>query len=268
MRRCHGYGYLEEAVYMKALMKVRGLSVGFDGNILVSNLEFDIESGDLIALVGRNGAGKTTLSKVLLGLIEPLSGTMEIHIDEQWVHATPENLRHLVYYTFQNPDNQIVGTIVEDDVAFGAENSCIERLKMLDRVKSSIKQVGLEGYEKINPYFLSGGQKQRLAVAGALCVGSKLIIMDEPTAMLDPEGRKDVWSLIKELRSHGVAILLITHDPNEIKECESYLCLLGQGEWIYSKEYKELYKDENFSRLSLREHESVFIDRIGVKRVG
>lgn len=210
------------------MLRVSNLSKGFEGTALFHNLSFDFLPGKITGLLGRNGAGKSTLGKILLGLIEPDEGRVA-SIDPATEEPDEMDLREQVYYIFQNPDDQIVGTLVRDDVAFGCENRSVPREEIISRVNSALERTGLLDFEKINPVMLSGGQKQRLAIAGALAVEARYLILDEPTAMLDPDGRREVLKLLKELAAEGIGILLITHLPDEVLCCDRLLLLKNKG---------------------------------------
>jgi len=207
------------------LLRVRNLSKSYAQRKIFERVSFDLVPGRLLGLLGYNGSGKTTLSRLLLGLEAPDEGCLLKVEQGHELELSPVELREQVYYVFQNPDDQIVGTIVEDDVAFGGENRAYPREELIQKVEFALKRTGLTGLEKMNPMMLSGGQKQRLAVAGALSVGAKYLVLDEPTAMLDPTARKEVLELIKELLSQGLGILLITHLPSEMLLCDQLLVL-------------------------------------------
>ena len=182
----------------------------------IDGLSIDIEKGDFVAILGHNGSGKSTLGKLLNAQIKPSSGDITIDgisvldEDSEW------EIRKKCSMVFQNPDNQMVATTVEDEVAFGPENLQIQHPELRERVDSALEQVGMIKYKKRSPSNLSGGQKQRVSIAGVIAMMSDYIIFDEPTAMLDPQGRKDVIDLIKSLnKDYGKTIIYVTHYMEE-----------------------------------------------------
>lgn len=181
----------------------------------LSNISLSVKRGDFVALIGRNGSGKSTLAKLLSGILTPESG--KIFIDGMDT-LNPDNLleiRKACAMVFQNPDNQIVTTVVEEDVAFALENMGVPSFEIRSRVDEALAAVGMSAYAKAAPHLLSGGQKQRIAIAGVLAMRPKCIVFDEPTAMLDPQGRADVMHTIANLNFAGITIVLITHHMSE-----------------------------------------------------
>jgi energy-coupling factor transport system ATP-binding protein len=198
------------------IIEIRDLYYSYDNKTLVINkLSLDIYKQEWVCILGHNGSGKSTLSKLIIGLLAPLKGTIDVDgkiLSEETVY----DIRRDISIVFQNPDNQFVGTTVIDDIAFGMENQQISREEMKRRIDQTIKQVKMEEFLLQEPHMLSGGQKQRVAIAGALALNSKVLIFDESTSMLDPQGREDIVSLIKQLKSEGdKTIISITHDLNE-----------------------------------------------------
>lgn len=186
----------------------------------VKGVSLEIERGSFTAIIGHNGSGKSTLAKLLSGILEPTSGSVLVkRADGRLLECnTPENnfeVRKTVGMVFQNPDNQLVASIVEDDVAFAPENLGIAPTEIRKRVDECLEMVGLSEYAGHDTHKLSGGQKQRVAVAGILAMRPECIIFDEATAMLDPRGRADIMSVIKKLKAQGVTVVLITHYMNE-----------------------------------------------------
>lgn len=181
----------------------------------VEGLSFSIKQGEWIALVGHNGSGKSTIAKLMNGLLFPQSGivnTMEQTMSEESLWE----IRSQMGMVFQNPDNQFVGATVQDDVAFALENNGVPHAEMVQRVHESLRQVKMEDYLNHEPHHLSGGQKQRVAIAGALALRPRLLILDEATSMLDPQGRMEVIETIRELReATGLTVISITHDLEE-----------------------------------------------------
>ena len=187
----------------------------------VKDLSLYINEGEFIAILGHNGSGKSTIAKLSNGLLIPESGDVIVN----GMHTKNEdddiNIKQTVGVVFQNPDNQIVATIVEEHVAFGPENLGVEPSEIRRRVDDSLKIVGMYNYRKHEPHKLSGGQKQRVAIAGIIAMEPRCIILDEPTAMLDPEGRRDVMKAIKRLnRELGITVVFITHYMEEAVEAD------------------------------------------------
>lgn len=181
----------------------------------VEGLSFSIEQGEWIALVGHNGSGKSTIAKLMNGLLFPQSGTVTT-MEQKMSEESLWEIRSQMGMVFQNPDNQFVGATVQDDVAFALENNGVPHAEMVQRVHESLRQVKMEDYLNHEPHHLSGGQKQRVAIAGALALRPRLLILDEATSMLDPQGRMEVIETIRELRKEtGLTVISITHDLEE-----------------------------------------------------
>ncbi|WEV56315.1 energy-coupling factor ABC transporter ATP-binding protein [Ligilactobacillus acidipiscis] len=181
----------------------------------LSHIDLHVNEGEWLAIIGHNGSGKSTLAKAIDGLIEPEAG--EIFIDgEKLTDKSLWNIRKKIGMVFQNPDNQFVGADVEGDVAFGLENQGIAREEMHARVKKALEVVDMQNFAKHEPVRLSGGQKQRVAIAGVLALRPKIVIFDESTSMLDPEGRLQIISLIRQMNQiEGFTVISITHDIDE-----------------------------------------------------
>ncbi|WPK13231.1 energy-coupling factor ABC transporter ATP-binding protein [Lysinibacillus louembei] len=181
----------------------------------VQNVSFSVQQGEWIAIVGHNGSGKSTMAKLMNGLLFPAEGEVRVLRDP----LTEENLwdiRSQVGMVFQNPDNQFVGATVQDDVAFSLENNGVAYEEMVTRVKDALKQVKMDQFLNHEPHHLSGGQKQRVAIAGALAIYPKVLILDEATSMLDPQGRDEVLGTVQALREKiGLTVISITHDLEE-----------------------------------------------------
>ena len=186
-----------------------------DARKAVQGVTFAVNEGEWIAIVGHNGSGKSTLAKLLSGLLFPQEGEVRIMHDV----LTEENLwdlRSQIGMVFQNPDNQFVGATVQDDVAFSLENNGVPYEEMVKRVHESLQQVKMDGFLNHEPHHLSGGQKQRVAIAGALAMYPRILILDEATSMLDPQGREEVLQIVQALREKiGLTVLSITHDLEE-----------------------------------------------------
>ena len=179
----------------------------------LSSVSFDIERGEFIAILGHNGSGKSTLAKHLNGLLTPGEGAVLIEGMDTRDGEQIWNIRRIAGMVFQNPDNQIIGQIVEEDVAFGPENLGVPPQEIAERVQEALARVGMTEKRRFSPNKLSGGQKQRVSIAGVLAMRPKILILDEPTAMLDPEGRREVLEAVHSLnRRERITVILITHD--------------------------------------------------------
>ncbi len=187
----------------------------------LDQVDLDIQAGEFIAVLGHNGSGKSTLAKHINAILAPSEGTLWVDGKDVSEDANIWEVRQSAGMVFQNPDNQIVASVVEEDVGFGPENIGIATDEIWTRVVDSLKSVGMLKYQKHSPNKLSGGQKQRVAIAGVVAMQPKCIVLDEPTAMLDPVGRADVLRTVHELnRTKGVTILLITHYMEEVVEAD------------------------------------------------
>ena len=212
-------------------------------NTVLDGISLDIPSGQFVAILGPNGSGKSTLAKHLNVLLLPNEGT--VWIDGKDTHAKERlwEIRSQVGMVFQNPDNQIIGTSVEEDVAFGPENKNIEPEKIRKIVETVLRKVKLWDRRKASPSILSGGQKQRLATADALAGLPACLVLDEPTAMLDPDSRKEVINIVKELnRKEGMTIILITHHTDEVVDADR-IVLMKDGKIIGDDIPKKIFAD-------------------------
>ena len=184
--------------------------------LAVDNVSLSIEKGSFVAILGHNGSGKSTLAKLTNAINIPESGTITVNGMDTADENFTDEIRKTVGMVFQNPDNQIVATIVEDDVAFGPENLGVEPSEIRRRVDEALKAVNMYDFRNSEPHKLSGGQKQRVAIAGVIAMQTECIVLDEPTAMLDPNGRKEVLSTIRKLnREMGITVVLVTHFMDE-----------------------------------------------------
>lgn len=212
---------------------------------VLDDVTLDISPGQMVAVLGPNGSGKSTLAKHLNVLLLPDEGTVWIDGKDTKDVKALWNIRSTVGMVFQNPDNQIVGTSVEEDVAFGPENKNLPSKVIQEKVADSLRAVGLLHKRKSSPFRLSGGQKQRVAIAGALAGTPKCIVLDEPTAMLDPAARKEVISVINKLNKEAnITIILITHHTDEVVGADKII-LMDQGHIIREGTPKELFADIN-----------------------
>lgn len=202
---------------------------GVDENPAVTvfeDLNFQVEEGDFVAVLGTNGCGKSTLAKHFNSILLPTGGKMYVSGIDTSDPDRIMNVRRTVGMVFQNPDNQIVANVVEEDVAFGPENLGIASPEIRHRVDKALKQVGMYEYREHAPHLLSGGQKQRIAIAGVIAIAPKCIVLDEPTAMLDPRGRQDVMDTIKRLNQEkGITIVMITHHMDEAAQAKRVVVL-------------------------------------------
>ncbi|MBO0600825.1 energy-coupling factor ABC transporter ATP-binding protein [Sporosarcina sp. E16_3] len=205
---------------MKEILSMDNVSYSYDSEDevakkAVDGVSFTVQEDEWIAIVGHNGSGKSTLAKLMIGLLFPEEGNVNVFIEK----LTEDNIweiRSQMGFVFQNPDNQFVGSTVQDDVAFALENSGVPFEEMVTRVNDALAQVKMSDFLDQEPHHLSGGQKQRVAIAGALALHPKLLIMDEATSMLDPQGRNEVIHLVEELkRKTGLTVISITHDLEE-----------------------------------------------------
>ncbi len=192
-----------------------------EGKTILDNINLNIEKGSFVAVLGRNGSGKSTLAKHFNAVLLPTKGKVFVGGMDTSDEKNLFDIRRSVGMVFQNPDNQIVATTVEEDVAFGLENIGVPHDEMVVRVNKALKDVGMYEYRKSQPHLLSGGQKQRVAIAGIIAMKPECIVFDEPTAMLDPKGRKEVLSTIKDLnKNHAMTIVLITHYMEEAAKAD------------------------------------------------
>ncbi|HJC09456.1 MAG TPA: energy-coupling factor transporter ATPase [Candidatus Blautia merdigallinarum] len=207
----------------------------------VENVDLDIQPGQFISILGHNGSGKSTLAKHMNALLIPSEGT--IWVDGMDTSMEPElwKIRQKAGMVFQNPDNQIIGTVVEEDVGFGPENLGIPTEGIWSRVNKSLEAVGMTAFRHRSPNKLSGGQKQRVAIAGVMAMQPKCIIMDEPTAMLDPNGRKEVLEAVHELnRQEGITVILITHYMEEVIDSDRVF-VMDQGHVVMQGTPREIF---------------------------
>lgn len=218
------------------LIKLQGVSFKYpnteleENNFAVNNVSFEIERGEFVAILGHNGSGKSTTAKLINLILLADSGKIFVDgkdvTDESLTDDDVFEVRKKVGMVFQNPDNQIVATVVEEDVAFGPENLGLPPKEIRKRVDEALEIVNMKEYARHAPHKLSGGQKQRIAIAGTIAMKPDCIIFDESTAMLDPQGRKEVMSTIKRLnREEGMTILLITHYMNEAVEADKVIVM-------------------------------------------
>lgn len=207
----------------------------------VQTVSLEIEPGEFLAIVGHNGSGKSTLSKLLNGLLLPTAGRVVVEGLETTDTPRINELRQIIGMVFQNPDNQLIGTTVEDDVAFGPESIGLERRLIHQRVEHALQMLGITAIRHEAPHLLSGGQKQRVAIAGVIAMRPRYIVLDEPTALLDPAGRVEVLNAVTRLcREEGIGIILITHFMDEIVPADRVLVMEG-GRVVLSGTPREIF---------------------------
>ncbi len=209
-------------------------------NTVISDLSLEIKRGEFVAILGHNGSGKSTLAKMFNAINLPESGDILINGMNTKDEANLFDIRKTVGMVFQNPDNQIVATIVEEDVAFALENIGVEPSEIRLKVDEALNTVGMYKYREHAPHKLSGGQKQRIAIAGVLAMNPECIVMDEPTAMLDPIGRREIMKTVKQLNSMGVTIILITHYMEEAAQAGRVI-VMDNGKIILDNEPKKVF---------------------------
>ncbi len=199
------------------MLSIKNVSFTYDsGTPALSDVSLEIKDGEFVCIVGHNGSGKSTLAKLFNGLLLPSSGTVEVNGMDTADDEKTLDIRRLVGMVFQNPDNQIVTTVVREDVAFGPENLGIPTDEMIIRVDEALKAVGMESYAESAPHMLSGGQKQRIAIAGMLAMEPEILVLDEATAMLDPMGRADIIRIVRDLnREKHITVIMITQYMEE-----------------------------------------------------
>jgi energy-coupling factor transport system ATP-binding protein len=196
------------------------------------DVSFEIERGSMVAVLGANGSGKSTLARLMNGLLRPSSGTVEVDGIDTSAPRSEIDVRSKVAMVFQNPDDQIVATSVEDDIAFGPENLGLDRAAIRRRVDAALGDTGLAGLERREPHLLSGGQRQRLAIAGALAMQPDFLVLDEPTSMIDEKGRREVTAVLQRVRERGQAVVLVTHDLSDAMRADSVM-VLSHGEMVF-----------------------------------
>ncbi|KEQ43791.1 energy-coupling factor transporter ATP-binding protein EcfA1 [Streptococcus mitis] len=238
---------------MKSIIDVKNLSFRYKESqeyYDVKDITFHVKRGEWLSIVGHNGSGKSTTIRLIDGLLEAESG--EIVIDGQ--RLTEENvwnIRRQIGMVFQNPDNQFVGATVEDDVAFGLENQGLSRQEMKKRVEEALDLVGMLDFKKREPARLSGGQKQRVAIAGVVALRPAILILDEATSMLDPEGRRELIETVKEIRKdYDMTVISITHDLEEVAMSDRVL-VMKKGEIESTSSPRELFSRNDLDQIGL-----------------
>ena len=216
----------------------------------LDHVDLDVKEGQFIAVLGHNGSGKSTFAKHVNALLAPTEGTLWVDGKDVSKEENILDVRQTAGMVFQNPDNQIIASVVEEDVGFGPENIGVPTEDIWTRVADSLKSVGMLKYRKHSPNKLSGGQKQRVAIAGVMAMEPKCIVLDEPTAMLDPNGRKEVLRAVKELnQKKGITIILITHYMEEVVDAD-YVYVMDHGEVVMKGTPREIFSQVG----TLKEH--------------
>ena len=240
---------------MKNIIEVHNLKYKYDNDIeeyILNDVTFHVKHGEWLSIVGHNGSGKSTTIRLIDGLLEAESGEIIILGDQ----LTPENVwekRRHIGMVFQNPDNQFVGATVEDDVAFGLENQGMDHETMVNRVNEALEIVGMQDFKNREPARLSGGQKQRVAIAGIVALRPDIIILDEATSMLDPEGRLDLIQTVKRIKDENqMTVISITHDLDEVALSDRVL-VMKKGKVESSSTARELFSRSDLQELGLDE---------------
>ncbi|MDD2620263.1 MAG: energy-coupling factor transporter ATPase [Syntrophomonadaceae bacterium] len=211
-----------------------------EGQFALKRISLDIKEKEILGVIGRNASGKSTLARLLNGIIIPVNGQVEVDGLDSAVPENIELIRQKVALLQSEPDNQLVSNIVEEDVAFGPENLGLESNEIRKRVDTALQMVSMEDYAKYPPYLLSGGQKQRVCIAGMLAMQPKYMILDEPTTMLDPQGKKDVRRTLAKLKQEqSLSIIVISHDFDELLQTDR-LVIIDQGEIILEGNSRDL----------------------------
>ena len=212
-----------------------------DDTFAVNGVTLTIREGEFVAILGRNGSGKSTLAKLINALLEPVSGRVTVFGMDTLDEKNTFEIRKNAGMVFQNPDNQTVASIVEDDVAFGPENIGVPREEIGKRIDFALNAVGMEKFRHATPSRLSGGQKQRIAIAGVLAILPKIIILDESTAMLDPKGRREVMDVVRRLnKEQGMTVILITHFMDEALQADRAI-VMHRGEVVMDGAPEEIF---------------------------
>lgn len=243
-------GVLEQETVM-GIVEAKNLTFEYirrdeEGNVegittAVDNVNIDIKAGDFVTVLGHNGSGKSTFAKHLNALVMPTEGTVYVDGMDTKDSGNTLSIRQTAGMVFQNPDNQIVGTLVDEEVGFGPENIGVPTEEIWERVEKSLKAVGMYQFRSASPNKLSGGQKQRVAIAGIVAMKPKCIVLDEPTAMLDPLGRKEVLNVLHELnRKENVTIILITHYMEEVIDAD-YVYVMDGGKLVMDGTPRQIF---------------------------
>jgi energy-coupling factor transport system ATP-binding protein len=227
--------------------------VGKESIPALNDISFTIQEGEFLAILGPNGSGKSTLARHLNGLLQPREGKVKVDGLSTLDDKSIWQIREKVTLVFQNPDNQIIGTLVEEDIAFGPENLGLPQSEIRKRVEEALSAVGITAYAKREPHFLSGGEKQLVAIAGALALKPKYLVLDEPTSMLDPAERSRLLAVLKSInRRHKISIILITHEALEAVLADRILVLYQGRIALEGTPYEILTNEQKLSNLGVR----------------
>ena len=234
---------------MSAYIEFKNVTFGYqneDGVVtenVIENFDLSVEKGSFVAVLGHNGCGKSTLAKLCNGIEVPVSGKVIVDSLDTSAEEKLLDIRRRVGIVFQNPDNQIVATVVEDDVAFGPENLGVDPKEIRRRVDEALKNVGMYEFRLFEPHKLSGGQKQRVAIAGIIAMKPQCIVLDEPTAMLDPRGRREVMKTVRRLnRDFGITVIFITHYMDEAAKADRVV-VMDDGKIILDGAPKKVFSN-------------------------
>ncbi len=238
---------MDNIITIENLIFSYGHEEGGDDKPALRGVNLEIERGSFTAIIGKNGSGKSTLAKNLNGLLVPTEGTVYVNGYDTKDGDHIWDVRQTAGMVFQNPDNQLVSSVVEDDVAFGPENLGIEPAEMRRRIDKALKDVNMGQFRKKAPHLLSGGQKQRIAIAGVVAMKPQCIIFDEPTAMLDPKGRKEIMAIIDELHQEGITVILITHFMEEAVRADRVI-IMHEGQVLLDGTPEKVFEEEALIR--------------------
>ena len=230
---------------MKAI-EIENLSFKYqeDSKLVIKDLSLSVDKGEFLCVLGENGSGKSTLSRLINGLLQPTSGVVKVFGLDTADKKNVYEIRKRVGMVFQNPDNQMVATIVEDDIAFGPENIGVPPSEIGERIDFALDSVDMQKYRHSAGQKLSGGQKQRIAIAGALALMGEILILDESTSMLDPLGRSEVMKVVKSLNEKGITVIAITHYMDEVVNA-SKVAVLHEGELCMYGTPTEIFKEQS-----------------------
>lgn len=234
----------------ESIISVRNISFSYENSgssgrsaDILKNISLEIKKGEFVAVLGHNGSGKSTLARHFNGILTPVSGNVLVSGMDTGDEERIFDIRQKVGMVFQNPDNQIVSAVVEEDVAFGLENLGIPPYEIRSRVDEALKSVNMYEYREHSPSMLSGGQKQRIAIAGIIAMRPECIVLDEPTAMLDPAGRRDVINTIRKLnREHGITVVLITHYMDEAADADRVV-VMDKGKIVLDDSPEQVFSE-------------------------
>ena len=222
---------------------VEGITKAVDG------VNLDIKQGDFVAILGHNGSGKSTLAKHMNAILYPSEGSVWVDGKDTQQEENIWDIRQTAGMVFQNPDNQIIGQIVEEDVGFGPENMGVETKEIWERVNESLKAVGMYEFRKFSPNKLSGGQKQRVAIARALAMNPEIMLFDEPTSALDPEMVGDVLNVMKELAEQGMTMIIVTHEMGFARQVANRVIFTADGEFLEDGTPDQIFDNPQHPRL-------------------